>query len=49
MIKSIDEDILQLMELNQQGVANLQQTKSACDSLQQEFASLNVLVGQFKV
>ncbi|WP_281560812.1 methyl-accepting chemotaxis protein [Thalassomonas sp. RHCl1] len=49
VIKSIDEDILQLMELNQQGVSNLQQTQNACDGLQQEFAGLNTLVGQFKV
>ncbi|WDD99424.1 methyl-accepting chemotaxis protein [Thalassomonas actiniarum] len=49
VIKSIDEDILQLMELNQQGVSNLQQTQDACDGLQQEFAGLNTLVGQFKV
>lgn len=49
VIKSIDEDILQLMDLNQQGVVNLQQTENACDSLQAEFASLNKLVGQFKV
>nr|WP_241242427.1 methyl-accepting chemotaxis protein [Thalassotalea sp. G2M2-11] len=49
VIKSIDEDILQFMELNQQGVSNLQQTESACDSLQQEFSDLNKLVSQFKV
>ncbi|GLX78230.1 methyl-accepting chemotaxis protein [Thalassotalea insulae] len=49
VIKSIDEDIMQLMELNQQGVSNLQQTQSACDSLQREFSDLNQLVGQFKV
>ncbi len=49
VIKSIDEDILQLMDLNQQGVVNFQQTENACDSLQEEFASLNKLVGQFKV
>ncbi|WDE12201.1 methyl-accepting chemotaxis protein [Thalassomonas haliotis] len=49
VIKSIDKDILQLMELNQQGVSNLQQTQDACDGLQQEFAGLNTLVGQFKV
>ena len=49
VIKSIDEDILQLMELNQQGVQNLQQTQEACNSLQQEFTGLNDLVGKFKV
>ncbi|MEW6990574.1 methyl-accepting chemotaxis protein [Colwelliaceae bacterium 6441] len=49
VIKSIDEDILQLMELNQQGVSTLQQTDQACDSLQAEFRSLNALVGKFKV
>ncbi len=49
VIKSIDEDIMQLMELNQQGVSNLQQTQDACDSLQREFSDLNQLVGQFKV
>ena len=49
VIKSIDDDILQLMELNQQGVQNLQQTQQACDGLQQEFSDLNTLVGQFKV
>jgi methyl-accepting chemotaxis protein len=49
VIKSIDEDILQLMDLNQQGVQNLQQTQEACDSLQQEFTGLNDLVGKFKV
>ena len=49
VIKSIDEDILQLMDLNQLGVQNLQQTQEACDSLQQEFTGLNDLVGKFKV
>jgi methyl-accepting chemotaxis protein len=49
VIKSIDEDILELMDLNQQGVQNLQQTQQACDSLQQEFTGLNELVGKFKV
>lgn len=49
VIKSIDEDILQLMELNKQGEEYLQQTHQACDSLQAEFSSLNQLVGKFKV
>jgi methyl-accepting chemotaxis protein len=49
VIKSIDEDILQLMDLNQQGVQNLQQTQEACDSLQKEFTGLNELVSRFKV
>ena len=49
VIKSIDEDILHLMELNQKGVENLQQTDQACDSLQDEFSSLNRLIGKFKV
>lgn len=49
VIQSIDEDIIELMELNQQGVQNLQQTQQACDGLQQEFTDLNQLVGQFKV
>ncbi|WP_286233974.1 methyl-accepting chemotaxis protein [Thalassotalea sediminis] len=49
VIKSIDEDILQLMDLNQQGVENLSQTHQACDSLQAEFSSLTQLVGKFKV
>jgi len=49
VIKSIDEDIIQLMDLNKQGVDNLQQTHQACDSLQDEFNGLNELVGKFKV
>jgi len=49
VIKSIDEDILQLMDLNQTGVENLKHTEDACDSLQQEFSSLNKLVSRFKV
>ncbi|WP_448547433.1 methyl-accepting chemotaxis protein [Thalassotalea fusca] len=49
VIKSIDEDIMQFMELNKQSVDNLQQTHEACDSLQEEFAALNQLVGRFKV
>jgi methyl-accepting chemotaxis protein len=49
VIRSIDEDILNLMDLNQQGVQNLQQTQQACDSLQQEFTGLNDIVGKFKV
>lgn len=49
VIKSIDEDILHLMELNQKGVENLQQTDQACDSLQDEFSGLNRLIGKFKV
>jgi len=49
VIKSIDEDIIQLMDLNKQGVENLQQTHQACDGLQSEFSGLNELVGKFKV
>ena len=49
VIQSIDEDIIQLMELNKQGVSNLQQTHQACDSLQDEFSDLTTLVGKFKV
>ena len=49
VIKSIDEDILQLMELNEQGVSNLKQTENACDSLQQEFSTLSDIVSKFKV
>ena len=49
VIQSIDTDIVALMSLNEQGVNNLHQTESACDSLQQEFDGLNELVGQFKV
>ena len=49
VIKSIDEDIMQLMDLNQISVENLQQTDQACDSLQDEFSGLNELVGKFKV
>jgi methyl-accepting chemotaxis protein len=49
VIRSIDEDILELMDLNQEGVQNLQQTQHACDSLQHEFTGLNALVGKFKV
>lgn len=49
VIKSIDEEIVQLMDLNKQGVDNLQQTHQACDSLQSEFHGLNALVGKFKV
>jgi len=49
VIQSIDEDIIQLMELSEQGVQNLQETQQACDGLQQEFKGLNNLVGKFKV
>ncbi|MDT0603837.1 methyl-accepting chemotaxis protein [Thalassotalea castellviae] len=49
VIKSIDEDIIQLMDLNQKGVENLQQTDQACDSLQAEFSGLNRLIAKFKV
>ncbi|WP_448214001.1 methyl-accepting chemotaxis protein [Colwellia sp. MEBiC06753] len=49
VIQSIDEDILQLMELNQHGVVNLQQTQAACDDLQQAYDGLNNLVSKFKV
>jgi methyl-accepting chemotaxis protein len=49
VIQSIDEDIIQLMELNKQGVNNLQQTHQACDSLQDEFSDLTTLVSRFKV
>ncbi|REL31449.1 methyl-accepting chemotaxis protein [Thalassotalea euphylliae] len=49
VIQSIDEDILQLMNLNQEGVGNLQQTQHACDELQSVFDDLNQLVRQFKV
>ncbi|WP_181902275.1 methyl-accepting chemotaxis protein [Thalassotalea euphylliae] len=49
VIQSIDEDILQLMNLNEQGVDNLQQTQHACDELQQVFDDLNGLVRKFKV
>jgi methyl-accepting chemotaxis protein len=49
VIQSIDEDIIQLMDLSEQGVQNLQETQQACDGLQQEFKGLNELVGKFKV
>jgi len=49
VINSIDEDINGLMELTKLSVENLQLTHKACDGLQQEFADLNRLVGQFKV
>ncbi|MAG75908.1 MAG: chemotaxis protein [Colwelliaceae bacterium] len=49
VIHSIDEDILQLMDLNQQGVTNLQQTTAACEDLQTAYQGLNELVSQFKV
>lgn len=49
VIQTIDEDIMQLMELNQQGVVNLQQTTAACDDLQEAFDGLNGLVTKFKV
>ncbi|NQZ81652.1 MAG: methyl-accepting chemotaxis protein [Colwellia sp.] len=49
VIESIDEDIIQLMELSEQGVQNLQETQQACDGLQQEFKGLNELVSKFKV
>ncbi|NMP30567.1 methyl-accepting chemotaxis protein [Thalassotalea sp. M1531] len=49
VIQSIDEDIMQLMDLNQQGVTNHQQTQAACDELQAAYDNLNSLVGQFKV
>jgi methyl-accepting chemotaxis protein len=49
VIQSIDDDIIQLMDLSEQGVQNLQETQQACDGLQQEFKGLNELVGKFKV
>ncbi|GHE89885.1 methyl-accepting chemotaxis protein [Thalassotalea profundi] len=49
VMTTIDEDITQLMDLNQRGVENLQQTDQACDSLQSEFSRLNSLLGKFKV
>lgn len=49
VIQSIDEDILHLMQLNEQGVNNLEQTQTACDDLQKAFDDLSHLVGQFKV
>ncbi len=49
VIQSIDEDIVELMELNKQGVNHLQQTHQACDSLQDEFSDLSGLVSKFRV
>lgn len=49
VISSIDADIIQLMELSEQGVQNLRETQQACDGLQQEFTGINELVAKFKV
>ncbi|WP_448565053.1 methyl-accepting chemotaxis protein [Thalassotalea ganghwensis] len=49
VIKTIDDDIIELMHLNEQGVNNLKQTEQACDSLQSQFSDLNTLVAKFKV
>ncbi|MFD2165580.1 methyl-accepting chemotaxis protein [Thalassotalea euphylliae] len=49
VIQSIDEEVMQLMHLNQEGVDNLQQTQAACDDLQVAFDDLNALVSKFRV
>lgn len=49
VIQTLDEDILQLTQLNQQETDNLEQTMAACDQLQQQFESLNTLVSRFRL
>ena len=49
LIGGIDEEMAQLNNIEQKRADCLQQTIEACDELQQQFARLDALVGQFKV
>lgn len=49
VIKSLDQDIHDISELNDRGVRNLQETQAACAKLQKQFERLETLVQQFRV
>ena len=49
VIKTLDRDIVDISDLNQQGIENLRTTQAACDALQSQFERLEALVQRFKV
>ena len=49
VVESINVDINQINTLNQQGVDNLRQTLDACNSLEEQAARLQQLVGSFRI
>jgi len=49
VIKTLDNDIHDISELNEQGIQNLKDTGAACDALQVQFERLEALVQRFKV
>ena len=49
VIKSLDEDITNISQLNEQNQTNLRRTNDACQQLQREFDRLESLVSKFKL
>ncbi|MGM0481576.1 MAG: methyl-accepting chemotaxis protein [Pseudomonadota bacterium] len=49
VIKSLDEDIIHISELNERNQANLNKTHEACQQLEREFDRLESLVSKFKL
>ncbi|WP_404401095.1 methyl-accepting chemotaxis protein [Idiomarina seosinensis] len=49
VIKSLDEDIIQINELNERNQENLSKTHEACEELEREFDRLESLVSKFKL
>lgn len=49
VVESINVDITHINTLNQQGVDNLRQTLEACNSLEEQAARLQQLVGSFRI
>ncbi|RUO66297.1 methyl-accepting chemotaxis sensory transducer with Cache sensor [Pseudidiomarina planktonica] len=49
VIKTLDNDIHDISDLNQQGIQNLRDTNAACTALQEQFERLEAMVQRFKV
>ncbi|MDO8332598.1 MAG: methyl-accepting chemotaxis protein [Pseudomonas sp.] len=49
VVESLNVDIHEINQLNQQGVENLQETLRACDDLQQQAVRLQQLVNSFRI
>lgn len=49
VIKTLDNDIHDISDLNQQGIQNLRDTGAACTALQEQFERLEAMVQRFKV
>lgn len=49
VIKTLDNDIHDISDLNQQGIQHLRDTGAACTALQEQFERLEAMVQRFKV